>query len=115
MKLLFSCFMVPVYIAAGAAGLCGLFIYLDSTGLRPAVTHSFLCNMYFGLLHLSMAVSLTLAIFVNFVVMLFAVGINRVLEKLHLLGPLIRLTGLIIAAVAVQMVIAGLRECGLFA
>ena len=31
-------------------------------------------------------------------------------------GPaLIRLTGLIIAAVAVQMVIAGLRECGLFA
>ena len=62
-----------------------------------------------------MMVSLTLAIFVNFVVMLFAVGINRVLEKLHLLGPLIRLTGLIIAAVAVQMIIAGLRECGLFA
>lgn len=62
-----------------------------------------------------MVVSLTLAIFVNFVVMLFSIGINRVLEKLHLLGPLIRLTGLIIAAVAVQMIIAGLRECGLFA
>jgi len=60
-----------------------------------------------------MVISLTLAIFINFVVMLFSGGINRVLEKLHLLGPLIRLTGLIIAAVAVQMVIAGLRECGL--
>ena len=62
MKLLFSCFMVPVYIAAGAAGLCGLFIYLDSTGLRPAAEHTFFSNMYFGLLHLSMAVSLTLAV-----------------------------------------------------
>ena len=58
-----------------------------------------------------MIVSLTAAIAVNFVVMLFAHGINRVLEKLHLLGPLIRLTGLIIAAVAVQMVIAGLKDC----
>lgn len=58
-----------------------------------------------------MIISLTAAIFVNFSFMLFAHGINRVLEKLHLLGPLIRLTGLIIAAVAVQMVIAGLREC----
>ncbi|MPM73948.1 hypothetical protein SDC9_120933 [bioreactor metagenome] len=58
-----------------------------------------------------MIVSLTAAIAVNFVVMVFAHGINRVLEKLHLLGPLIRLTGLIIAAVAVQMVIAGLKDC----
>ena len=40
--------------------------------------------------------------------------INHLLEKLHLLGPLIRLTGLIISAVAVQMVIAGCKECGLF-
>lgn len=58
-----------------------------------------------------MAISLTLAIFINFVVMLFSGSINRVLVKLHLLGPLIRLTGLIISAVAVQMVIAGLKEC----
>ena len=59
------------------------------------------------------AAALTLAIGVNFVVMLFSQPLNRLLERTHLLGPLIRLTGLIIAAVAVQMVIAGLRECGL--
>ncbi len=58
-----------------------------------------------------MVLSLTAAIVLNFVIMLFAGNINRLLVKLHILGPLIRLTGLIIAAVAVQMVIAGLREC----
>ena len=57
------------------------------------------------------ALALTLAIAVNFMLMLFARPINRLLERTHLLGPLIRLTGLIIAAVSVQMVISGLREC----
>ena len=55
--------------------------------------------------------ALTLAILVNFVLMLFSRSINRVLDRTHLLGPLIRLTGLIIAAVSVQMVITGLHEC----
>ena len=63
----------------------------------------------FGLTLTSTA--LTLAILVNFVTMLFARPINRVLERTHLLGPLIRLTGLIIAAVSVQMVITGLKQC----
>ena len=63
MKLLFSCFMVPVYITIAVSGLGGLFIYLDSTGCRPVEnTHSFLANMYFCLLHMSMAVSLVLAV-----------------------------------------------------
>lgn len=57
------------------------------------------------------ASALTLAISVNFVLMLFSRPINRILERTHLLGPLIRLTGLIIAAVSVQMVITGIREC----
>ena len=57
------------------------------------------------------AAALTLAIGVNFVVMLFSQPLNRLLERTHLLGPLIRLTGLIIAAVSVQMVISGIREC----
>ena len=57
------------------------------------------------------AAALTLAILVNFVLMLFSRPINRVLDRMHLLGPLIRLTGLIISAVSVQMVITGLREC----
>jgi multiple antibiotic resistance protein len=59
-------------------------------------------------------ISLSGAILINFILMLFSIGINQMLEKLHLLGPLIRLTGLIISAVAVQMVIAGCRESGLF-
>lgn len=63
----------------------------------------------FGLALTSTA--LTLAILVNFVTMLFSRPINRVLERTHLLGPLIRLTGLIIAAVSVQMVITGLKQC----
>ena len=57
------------------------------------------------------ATALTLAILVNFVLMLFSRPINRVLDRTHLLGPLIRLTGLIISAVSVQMVITGLHEC----
>ena len=60
-----------------------------------------------------MSCSLAAAITVNFLVMLFSGNINRVLVRLHLQGPLIRLTGLIIAAVAVQMVIAGIKECGI--
>lgn len=63
MKLLFSCFMLPVYLAALFAGLGGLFIYLDASGCRPVEnTHSFLSNMYFCLLHFSMALSLGLSI-----------------------------------------------------
>ncbi len=59
-------------------------------------------------------ISLSGAILINFILMLFSIGINKMLEKLHLLGPLIRLTGLIISAVAVQMIIAGCKESGLF-
>ena len=52
MKLLFSCFMVPVYIALGIAGAGTLFIYLDASGCRPVEnTHSFLSNLYFCTLH----------------------------------------------------------------
>lgn len=59
---------------------------------------------------LSVIASLALGIFVNFGVMMFSIGINHVLEKLHLIGPLIRLTGLIISGVAAQMVISGIKE-----
>ena len=63
MKLLFSCFMIPVYITIAVAGLGGLFIYLDASGFRPVEnTHSFFSNMYFCLLHLAMAVSLGLSV-----------------------------------------------------
>ncbi|MBR2373071.1 MAG: MarC family protein [Lentisphaeria bacterium] len=63
----------------------------------------------FGLL--STSISLAAAIGINFIIMLFSPAINRFLSKVHALGPLIRLTGLVIAAVAVQMIITGLKEC----
>ena len=63
----------------------------------------------FGLFSTSLA--LTLAIGINFIIMLFSPAINSFLGKIHALGPLIRLTGLIIAAVALQMIITGLKEC----
>ena len=63
----------------------------------------------FGLFSTSLV--LTLAIGINFIIMLFSPAINAFLGKIHALGPLIRLTGLIIAAVALQMIITGLKEC----
>ena len=63
----------------------------------------------FGLFSTSLA--LMLAIGINFIIMLFSPAINSFLGKIHALGPLIRLTGLIIAAVALQMIITGLKEC----
>ena len=59
---------------------------------------------------LSVSCSLFIGIFINFMLMFFSGGISRILERLHLTGPLIRLTGLIIAGVAVQMVIGGIKE-----
>lgn len=54
--------------------------------------------------------SLTLALFVNFLVMLGSRGIGNVLERASATGPLIRITGLIVAAVAVQMILGGLGD-----
>ena len=63
MKTLYSCFLMPVYLAAALSGLGGLLIYLDASGMRPVEnTHRFLSNMYFCVLHFTMAASLTIAI-----------------------------------------------------
>ena len=53
--------------------------------------------------------ALTLALLINFLLMICAGSINKFLVKMHLLGPLIRVTGLIIAVVAMQMMITGIR------
>lgn len=55
-------------------------------------------------------VSLTVALVVNFLVMLMSLWIGRILERLHAFGPLIRITGLIVTAVAVQMTLSGLSQ-----
>lgn len=62
----------------------------------------------YGLLSTSLA--LTMAVFVNFMFMLFSFGINNILGKLCITGPLIRITGLIVSAVAIQMIFNGFAE-----
>ena len=55
-------------------------------------------------------ICVTLALAVNLVIMLFSARIGEALERVNATGPLIRITGLIVAAVAVQMVLDGLGK-----
>lgn len=50
------------------------------------------------------------ALLVNCVIMLLAFPIGRNLERLHATGPLVRITGLIVAAVAVQLAFNGVGD-----
>ena len=50
------------------------------------------------------------AVAVGFVLMLFSRPFSKLFQKLHLVGPLIRITGLIVSAVAVQMILDGAGE-----
>lgn len=54
--------------------------------------------------------ALLIALLANLVLMLFSRGIGNLLERLHAAGPLIRITGLIVSAVAVQMICVGASE-----
>ncbi len=54
--------------------------------------------------------SLTIALVINLVIMLSSLWIGRTLERFAAIGPLIRITGLIVAAVAVQMVLTGVAQ-----
>lgn len=58
----------------------------------------------------STTIAIFLAILMNFLFMLTSQFINDLFHKLHLLGPLIRLTGLLVAAVAVQMILSGTAD-----
>lgn len=55
-------------------------------------------------------ICLSLALFVNLLCMLASRRIGLVLEKMNATGPLVRITGLIVMAVAVQMFFTGLGE-----
>jgi multiple antibiotic resistance protein len=55
--------------------------------------------------------SLAIAMFINFLLMLCSRSINTFLTRTHMLGPLIRLTGLITSCVAMQMLVNGVRTC----
>ena len=72
------------------------------------ITAAILFSAEYGLLSTSLA--LTMAVFVNFMFMLFSLGINKILRKLCITGPLIRITGLIVSAVAIQMIFNGFAE-----
>jgi multiple antibiotic resistance protein len=50
---------------------------------------------------------LSLALAINLLLMLCSLQIGRLLQKFHATGPLIRITGLIVAAVSVQMIFSG--------
>jgi multiple antibiotic resistance protein len=52
-------------------------------------------------------ICITIALLLNMALMLTSRHIGQFLEKYHITGPLIRITGLIIAAVAVQMILTG--------
>ena len=52
-------------------------------------------------------VCITIAILINLVFMLLSYPINNFLEKLNATGPIIRITGLVVTAVAMQMIFSG--------
>ena len=56
------------------------------------------------------ALAMTIALILNFILMLVAFPIGRQLERIHATGPLVRITGLIVAAVAAQIIFDGLSE-----
>lgn len=53
---------------------------------------------------------ITFAIIINMIFMLMSLRIGRFLEKLHLTGPIIRITGLIVTSVAMQMIFTGCAD-----
>jgi len=52
---------------------------------------------------------LSLALFINFLIMLSSLHIGRGLERVNATGPIIKITGLIVSAVATQMVFSGIE------
>lgn len=59
MKLLFSMFLVPSIILTVLISLGSAWIYFDAEGLRPVANeHNFWSNIYFALIHLTLAASL---------------------------------------------------------
>jgi len=55
------------------------------------------------------ATAIVLAVAVNFGVMLLAVRIGNFLNRSHVMGALIRITGLLVASIAVEMVLGGIQ------
>ena len=50
------------------------------------------------------------AVAVNFIFMIFAAPLSKFLAKVHMTGPAIRMTGLVVAAMAIQFILSGIVE-----
>ena len=59
---------------------------------------------------ISTAIGLIVSLTVNFLLMMLQPRINHFLMRLHLRGPIIRLSGLVIMVMAVQMILEGFRN-----
>lgn len=58
----------------------------------------------------SAALCIALAVAANMAFMLSSPFIGKALEKLHAIGPTVRITGLVVMAMAAQMILSGLGE-----
>jgi multiple antibiotic resistance protein len=58
--------------------------------------------------HLITVISIVLALLINLIFMLYATKIGQLLNKYNLMNPLIRIFGLIVATIGVQMILNGL-------
>jgi multiple antibiotic resistance protein len=56
------------------------------------------------------SLSILIAVMVNLIVMVTAKYINRFLNKYHIMGALIRITGLIVATIGIQMMLDGIGD-----
>ena len=57
--------------------------------------------------NLTTIICMTIAVLINFICMLFSFRFNKFLEKFKATEPLTRITGLIVTAVAMQMIFSG--------
>jgi multiple antibiotic resistance protein len=72
--------------------------------ITAAISYAALYGFWFTIICLSAA------LLVNLIAMLAARRIGSVLDKINAIGPLVRISGLIVMAVAVQMLLTGLED-----
>ena len=59
--------------------------------------------------HISTIIAIVLSLGINLIFMIYAEQIGKFLERFNLLNPLVRIFGLIVATIGIQMVLNGLR------
>lgn len=59
--------------------------------------------------HISTIIAIVLSLGINLIFMIYAAQIGKFLERFNLLNPLVRIFGLIVATIGIQMVLNGLR------